>query len=95
MARGGGRRTTLALALLTIGAILFALALARFRNTLATIAEMTSSRTHGPLAPGLFLTQGDELVVRMPGVRHRPVVARATARGAGAWRGRCGARRAC
>jgi hypothetical protein len=30
--------TTLALALLTIGAILFAPALARFRNNLATIA---------------------------------------------------------
>jgi phospholipid/cholesterol/gamma-HCH transport system permease protein len=28
---------------------------------------MTSSRTHGPLAPGLFLTQGDALVVQMPG----------------------------
>jgi phospholipid/cholesterol/gamma-HCH transport system permease protein len=28
---------------------------------------MTSSRTHTPLAPGLFLTQGDALVVQMPG----------------------------
>jgi phospholipid/cholesterol/gamma-HCH transport system permease protein len=28
---------------------------------------MTSSRTHGPLAPRLFLTQGDALVVQMPG----------------------------
>ena len=60
--------TTLALAVLTIGAILFAPALARFRNTLATIArDDLEPHARSARAQGLFLTQGDALVVQMPG----------------------------